>query len=128
MAGINGYSGDILSEFFNLGVIVRGNTVPLDLTLDDGSTTDYTGFVMLMTFDTAITCEDGHVPELEITIPLVDAANGIFSGYLEDDDSFGLSPDEKINISLKYIDSDGRAFILDMSKYKVVNCINPRRV
>lgn len=127
MSGINGYSGDILSEFFNLGVIVRGNTVLLDLKLDDGSTTDYTDFSMIMTFDTVITCEDGHVPDLEIEIPLVDAANGIFSGYLEDDDSFGLAPGN-INISLKYIDSDGRAFILDMDKYKVVNCINPRRV
>lgn len=126
MSGINGYSGDILSEFFNLGVVVRGNTVPLDLTLDDGATTDYTGFSMIMTFDTVITCEDGHVPDLEIEIPLVDATNGIFSGYLEDDDSFSFAPGN-INISLKYIDSDGRSFILDMDKYKVVSCINPRR-
>lgn len=125
-SGINGYNGEILDEFFNLGVIVRGNTVPLDLTLSDGVTTDYTGFSMLMTFDTVITCEDTHTPDLEITVPLVDAANGVFSGYLTDDDAFNFAVGD-INVSLKYIDSDGRAFILDMAKYKVVNCLNPKR-
>ena len=126
MAGINGYNGEILDLLFPLGVIVRGNTEILDLVLDDGSTSDYTGFKMLLSFDTVIDCTDTNTPDLEIDIPLVDAGTGAFSGYLTDDQSFEFSPGN-MNVSLKYIDADGKAFILDMTKYKVVNCINPKR-
>ncbi len=125
--GLNGYTGELLDSFFPSAVIVRGNTVPLYITLDDGVTVDYTGFKMLLSFDPTITCDDTHVPELEISVPLTDPANGVFTGDLTDDESFAFTPGT-MNVSLKYIDADGKAFIVDMAKYKVVNCLNPTRV
>lgn len=124
--GINGHSGDILDLIFPLELIVRGSTVPLDITLTDNLVTDYTGYKIYLSFDTVLTCVEGHIPDLEIDVPLVSATEGTFFGYLTDDDSFAFSAGN-INISLKYIDADERTFIADMAQYKVVNCINPKR-
>lgn len=125
--GVNGFSGDALDEIFPNAVVVRGNTVPATFILtDEGTPIDITDYELYLSFSLALECADGTPPELESLIPVADAVNGVFSGFVADDDTFELAMGT-IFVSVKYIDADGQTFITDMARYNVVNCINPKR-
>jgi hypothetical protein len=125
--GISGYSGEILDYLFKNQVIVRGNTIPITLIKKtDGVADPITGYEMWMTFASAVDCDLGDTILIESQIPIADALNGVFSGYITDDETHGLTV-STVYVSIKYIDPDGQSFIFDMGKYKVKPCVNPKR-
>lgn len=125
MKAINEFSNEALEVIFPNGNVVRGNTYPVTVTIkDDGVAHDITGYALYVSFHSTLTCED--TPDVQADIPITDAAGGIFSGFVTDDDTYNLNAGNTY-VSIKYIDDDGHTFIFDMAKIKVVNCVNSIR-
>ena len=125
--GVNEFSGKTLDQFIKNGVIVRSNTIPITLVYkEDGVAQPITGFELWVTISSAIDSSDGSTILLEKQIPIADATTGLFSGTITDDETFALLLGTTY-VSLKLIDSSGQSFIIDMAKYKVLDCANPKR-
>jgi len=124
--GVNGYSGLTLDQFIQNSVIVRSDTIPVAVTYkEDGVIKDVTGFELWLTLVSSINSADPTKIILEKKIPITDAAGGAFSGSITDGETYAL-PLGSFTISMKIIDPLGQSFIIDMAKYKVLDCANPR--
>ncbi len=119
MEGINGYSGKMFRD------ITRGETLPFTFrfTLKDGTPRDVTGWTVYVAFNTAL---DSSVPIHESVFLPGDPLTGVISGFVEDDETFALAKGTYY-ASARYVNSDGRAFIIDMAKVKVMEGANATR-
>ncbi len=128
MSDVSGFGGELIGKLFPNGNVVRGNTYPITLSMTDaGLPRDVTDYELLVSFSTSLAQTDLDIPLLEKVIPVVgDPLNGEFSGFIEDDETFGLEAGS-IYVSVKYINPAGQAYIYDITKMKVDNGVNPRR-
>jgi len=121
--GLDGHNGAFFPEF------TRGETVPFSfqITDDDDQPKDITGWMLYVAMTTSRSCYDANTPEIDKAIAPQDAPNGIFSGEITDDETFGLAAGTVYG-SIRVIDNNGRAFVVDKARLTVGECVSPRRV
>ena len=105
----------------------RGTTIPLKFTLSDpdGNAIDVTGGIVLLSFSTSY--PGGATPTLEVEIePLSGSeSSGVLVGEITDTESLTLTAGT-IYYSMKYIDSNDKAYTFDMNKIKILNEVSDR--
>ncbi len=118
--GLDGHTGKFFPEFS------RGETLPFSFQIleeDEITPIDITGWKLYLTFATEQGLDSGFV---EVILLPQDAANGIFSGSVTDDETFSLDAGT-IYGSIKIINATGEAYLIDKARLTVGECVNPRR-
>jgi len=129
MAGMNGYPGYI-TDF------PKGHTkkfsISMSIEIDDPNNegskmeepVDLTGCKFYITFDTDL--ESTTAPVLEIIVdPPTDPTNGKTSVIINDAQTLGLEAG-KIFYSIRFVNADGEAFVIDMGKIKILKSVSTR--
>jgi len=140
--GMNGYSGELLRQWFapeseidgvsfrSDGSVTKTDTIPIWLQLQNDAgdpLRDIANEKLVISFATSVSCLLANELSLEVEIsPSVPAIDAIFAGAISDDETF-LLPVGIIYVSLKHIDANGVTNILDMCKTKVNACVSQRR-
>ena len=121
MAGIDGQPGASFRNF------TRGETLSFTFSFKvDGVAVDVTGWKIYIAFTSTLDCQDATAPDLEVVLLPTDAAGGIISGEVTDDETFAL-PKGEYYARAKYIKADDRAYMIDKARISVYACVNPRR-
>lgn len=118
MAGINGFPGFITD-------IVRGSTRDFHIAMTKNDVpVDITGSQFYVTFREVI--DPIAEPTLEILIdPPTAPLDGETVGVITDEQTYAL-PVCTLYYSVKFINSDGAAYVIDMGKIKVLEAISSR--
>lgn len=116
--GINNYSGAVFRCF------TKGDTLPFRFTLksSDNVISDFTGYQVFVSYSDALNAERGECNGdqnlLEVEIPLVDAAGGVFEGEVLGLESQSLSAGITYGM-VRFVTSTGVPFIIDMAALEV---------
>jgi len=115
MAGIDGFPGFIKS-------FTRGSTKDFTIQVKkNGEVLDITGASFVVSFATELTA-DG-TPDLTVTIdPPTDPTNGKTTGQITDTQSWSL-PAGKIYYTVRYINSDGKPYVIDRGRIEIFEAI-----
>ncbi len=110
MAGLYDYPG-ILKD------IPQGTTVPLEFTFTDDELTpiDITDYSLQI----LLAAQLGDEPDLVINLPVGNAGTGVFVGEISDEQTAELLTGTYF-YTIKYTKPDGRTYIIDMGKIKVL--------
>ena len=116
MAGINNYPG-FLSDF------VRGTTKDFTIRISkNGEPVDITGSKFVLTISTQQ--KPDNVPDLEIVIdPPTHPTEGSTTGRVTDSQTFALSAGTYY-YSIRYVNSLGHAYVIDMGKIRVYEAVS----
>jgi len=70
---------------------------------------------------------NSDVPDVEVRIPIFNAAEGAFAGEISDDITYSLSESSIVYMSARYIRPDGATFVFDKAKVRVYDAVTSRR-
>ena len=116
MAGLNGYPGFISD-------ILRGDTKDFVIEISrNGAAVDISGAKFVIVFKAEFDPEAPAIMTKTIDPP-TDPTNGKTDGELTDTETLALSPGQ-LYYTVRYINPAGKAYVIDMGKIEVLQCLD----